>query len=409
MMATFRYKAFAPDGRALDGTIEAASRKAAIDELHRRRVFPFDVAEGGPVDTTPWWQREVFSGAGLPSSSLATLIRELATLIQADLPIDEALRILASQPMLGARTRNVVRELLAKIEAGAPLSEAMAAAGGSFPAHTWQIVKAGEASGTLAPALADLAQSLELTEKVHQQVRSATLYPLVLLAVAGVAIGLVLFVLIPALGPLFKGVGAELPLSLRVLDGVRSALVGEPVVTALIVAALVGGWLAVRRNRSWRLFRDGLVLRIPGLATLVTYRETGRLARTLATLLHSGVPLLDAMSVASGVVANSRFADALAAATERVRQGTGLAAALAEGGRIPETAIRLISVGERSGEIDAMAARVAEIYETAFQRNVERATSLLAPLLTVLIGGLVGTLILSVISATLSLNELAWR
>ncbi len=408
-MATFRYKAYAPDGRALAGTIEAANRKGAIDELHQRRVFPFDVVEGAVDDATRWWEREVFGGHGLPAGNLATLTRELATLIKAELPIDEALRILAGQPLLGNRTRTVVRGLLAKVEAGAPLSEAMAAATEAFPAHTWQIVRAGEASGTLGPALGDLAQSLELSEKVRQQVRSATLYPMVLLAAASVAMGLVLFILIPALGPLFKGVGAELPLSLRILDGIRSALTVEPILTGLVLTALAGGWFAVRRSQPWQYFRDGLVLRIPGLSSLITYRETGRLARTLATLLRSGVPLLDAMTVTSGVLANSRFASAVAAATERVRQGTGLAAALAEGGRIPETAVRLISVGERSGEIDAMAARVADIYEQAFQRNVERATALLAPLLTVLIGGLVGTLILSVISATLSLNELTWR
>lgn len=408
-MATFRYKAYGADGRAAAGTIEAASRQAAIDDLHRRNLFAFDIAEAAAVVETRWWERELFATTALPPADLAMLTRELATLVKAELPIDETLRILASQPLLKARTRAVVRGLLAKVEAGVPLSDAMAQADGAFPAHAWQIVKAGESSATLASALGDLAQGLELSEKVRQQVRSATLYPLVLLAVASVAIGLVLFILIPALGPLFKGVGAELPLSLRVLDGLRSAVTANPWVTAVVAAVLVGGWLAVRRGAAWRRMRDDLVLRIPGLATLVTYRETGRLARTLATLLKSGVPLLDAMAVAGGVMANRRYADAVAAATERVREGEGLAPSLAVSGRIPETALRLISVGERSGDIDAMAARVADIYEAAFQRNVERTTALLAPLLTVLIGGLVGTLILSVITATLSLNELSWR
>jgi general secretion pathway protein F len=408
-MPSYRYRAFAPDGRAVDGSVEAQSRQAAIELLHRRGQFPFDVVESAAAAGPRWWEREVFPRRALPASSLAILIRELATLVAAELPIDEALRILAGQPLLSARTRGLVRGLLARVTEGQSLSEAMAGADGAFPAFTWQIVKAGEASGTLGPALGDLALSLERAEKVREAVRAATLYPLVLLGVATAALTLILFVLIPALEPLFKGVGAELPLVLRLLDGGREAIVGHPL-TVLLLAVLAGiGITMLRRTPWWRGLCDGAALRLPGLGPLVAYRETGRFARTLATLLRSGVPLIDTLAVGAGVMANSRFAAAVEMARERVRQGSGLAAALAESGRFPETAVRLVSVGERSGELEAMAARVADIYEAAFARGVERMTTLLAPLLTMLIGGLVGGLILSVISATLGINELAWR
>ena len=408
-MPSYRYKAYAPDGRALDGAIEADSRQAAIEALHRRGQFAFDVTEGAAVSEIRWWEREVFATAALPPAQLAVLVRELATLTQAQLPIDETLRIVAGQPMLKPRARMVARGLLAKVTEGRALSEAMADADGTFPPFAWQIVRAGEASGTLGPALANLAHGLEEAGKTREKIRSATLYPLVLLAVALAALALILFVLIPALGPLFKGVGAELPLTLRVLDGVRVLLTASPLATWAVLAAAIAGLIAVRRSAWWRTWRDRLVLRVPGLATLVTYRETGRLARTLATLLASDVPLLDALGVSQGVMSNAHFADAVAAARERVRQGTSLGAALAETGRFPDTAMRLIAVGEKSSDIAPMAARVADIYETALQRAVDRATALLAPLLTIVIGGIVGTLILSVISATLSINELTWR
>jgi general secretion pathway protein F len=408
-MPSFRYKAYAPDGRALDGAIEAASRQAAIEALHRRGQFPFDVIEGAASAEQRWWEREVFAAPGLPHAQLALLVRELATLTQAELPIDESLRILAGQPLLKPRARAVVRGLLRRVTEGRALSEAMAAADGAFPSFAWQIVRAGEASNTLGPALGNLAHGLEEAQKTREKIRSATLYPLVLLAVAMAALALILFVLIPALGPLFKGVGAELPWTLRIMDRGRALLTASPLATLATLAAGVAGLLAGRRAPWWRKARGRLALRVPGVATLVMYHETARLARTLSTLLQSGVPLLDALDVTESTQSNTEFAAAVKSAKERVRGGTSLGAALADTGRFPEAAMRLITVGEKSSDIAPMAARVADIYEAALQRAVDRATALLAPLLTIVIGGIVGALILSVISATLSINDLTWR
>jgi general secretion pathway protein F len=412
-MPSFSYRAYDAKGALVNGVLSAESRDAALEALARRGVYPLDlgVGEVAPADETPWWQREVFSlsSGQLPPAELTIFTRELATLIKAELPTDEALRIVALQPTVGSRTRAAARAALGRVMEGKSLSEALALAGPAFPEIYWRTVAAGEASATLGTALEDLARYLERGGEIRAKLVSALIYPAILLAAAAVAVGVVMAVLLPTIAPLFKDAGKDPPAMIRLLLDTQSWLAANWVQAMAVLAAYLVGLLLILRNGAVRLSVDRAALRLPIAGTLIGARETARFTRTLATLMRSGVPMLEAMRVAGGVLGNRAFASAVREAADEVKEGSTLSAPLLKSGVFSELAMRLVSVGERTGQLETMLMRTAEIYEDSLQRQLLRLTGLVTPVLTIVIGVVVGGLILSVMGAIVSVNELAIR
>jgi general secretion pathway protein F len=403
----YGYRAYDSGGRLMQGEIMADSRELALEALHRRGAFPLEVAEGLASPAKPWWDREIVLFRHVPLGGLALFSRELATLVKADLPLDETLRIVALQPSLSTAMRRVTEGVLARVLEGQSLSQALSAADGAFPEFYWRLVRGGEASGTLGAVLEDVAAFLERAAEIRAKVLSALLYPAILLTAAGLAVLAIMAVLLPAIVPLLRDAGAPLPPIVRVLEAVREAVTGHwqawlggaAVAVALLAALIATGQLKSALSR--------LALRTPLIGGLVAKREVARFSRTLATLMKSGVPLLDAARIAGGVLVNVSYRSAIMAAAEEVRQGAALSRPLTASGLFPEVALRLIAVGEKTGQLDAMLLRVAEIFEAALQRQLDRITAMITPLLTLCIGALVGGLIVSVMSALLGINELA--
>ncbi len=404
----YGYRAYDASGKLVEGEIAADSREMALELLNRRGTYPLEVADGFAAPASkPWWDRDIVLFPRVPLSGLALFTRELAVLVKADLPLDETLRIVALQPSLPSGMRRVTEGVLARVLEGQSLSQALAAADGTFPEFYWRLVRGGEASGTLGAVLDDVAGFLERAAEMRAKVLSALLYPAILLTVAGLAVVAIMAVLLPAIVPLLRDAGAPLPLIVRVLEAVRQAFVanwplwlaGAAVTAVLAVALIATGQLKRTLSRA--------ALHIPVLRGLITQREVARFSRTLATLMKSGVPLLEATRIAGGVLVNSSYRAAIETVTEEVRQGASLTRPLTTGGLFPEVALRLIAVGEKTGQLETMLLRVADIFEAALQRRLDRITALITPLLTLLIGGLVGGLIVSVMSALLGINELA--
>ncbi len=404
----YGYRAYDAGGRLVEGEIAADSREMALDLLRRRGVYPLEIASGAaPGAATPWWNRDIVLVRRVPLSGLALFTRELAVLVKADLPLDETLRIVALQPSLSASMRRLTEGVLARVLEGQSLSQSLAAADGTFPEFYWRLVRGGEASGTLGAVLEDVAGFLERSAEMRARVLSALLYPAILMTVAGLAVAAIMAVLLPAIVPLLRDAGAPLPFIVRVLESIREAIAANwlsgavvaGVAAALIVALTVTGQLTRAMSR--------LALRIPLLRGLIIRREVARFARTLATLMKSGVPLLDATRIAGGVLANAQYRETIVGVAEAIRQGASLTRPLTESGLFPEVALRLIAVGEKTGQLETMLLRTADIFEAALQRQLDRMTALITPVLTLLIGGLVGGLIVSVMSALLGINELA--
>lgn len=409
-MPQFRFRAYDQHGALKDGAIEARSRERALEALHQRGQYPIDLAtlDGGSVASQPWWDREITLGDGsLPLPGLMLFTRELATLVKADLPIDDCLHIVSLQPLIPRRIKAATLGVLEGIRQGQSLSSALAARGSEFPEYYWRLVQAGEASGSVGGVLDDLSAFLERSNEVRSQVTSALLYPAVLLVAAGGALVVILTVLVPAVVPLFKDAGAPLPVTIRVLSDAQDFAARNWAIMLALPAAIIAAIPLALRQPALRLSIDRVLLKLPVAGGLIANRETARFARTLSTLSHNGVPMLDAVRISGSVLQNTAFARAVAAAGQGLQEGGQLSTPLVRSGLFSELSMRLVTVGEQTGQLEPMLMRVATIYEATLQRQLSRLLTLLTPILTLMIGGVIGGLILSVMSAILKVNELA--
>lgn len=405
-MPRFSYEAYDEKGSRSAGEINAETREAALQALFQQGRYPLQLVEGGRATPPAWWQREVLGPRRLGRSHLALLTRELATLVSADLPVDDVLRIIRLQPTMSARTCQVIGGVLDRVLDGSSLSEALRSQDGAFPEYYWRVIQAGEASGTLARSLKELAALLERTAEFRGRIAAALVYPALLLVMAAIALAVVLTVLVPTIAPMFSEAGREPPLAIRILSGIQQTLSDHWLPMAAIVVAVAGGLAALARNDRWALARDGWLLRLPVFGNLVRNGQVAIMARTLGTMIANGVPMLSALRVTGNALRNRAMAQVVLDCAEAMREGGSLVEALARSGRFPELAIRLISAGEQSAQLETMLTRLAEIYETTLQLQLQRTVALAAPVLTILIGLMVGGLLLAVMGAIVSVNEL---
>jgi general secretion pathway protein F len=407
-MPRYRYRAYDSAGALKSGEMDGASDSGVLDQLRAAGLLPVEAVEQrGGARQLRWWERDLFAGRALPPTSLALFTRELATLVEADVPLDEALRIVILQPMGGA-VRKVTEETLRHLLEGASLAEAMERQG-RFGEFYCSMVRAGEASGNLGEVLRQLAFFLERSVETRARIRSALIYPSVLILMAIGALVLIATVLLPTIVPIFKDAGAEPPFIIqRILDG-QAALSQHWMLVGVFLALAAVGVVALVQNPQARATWHRLVLHAPVLGELITMAETAKLARTLASLLGSGVPMLAALRIVENVAGNAGFASALGTAAEEVKEGRMLSQALRKGGVFPGLMLRLVAVGEETGRLEPMLRHVEKIFESQVQRRIEQMLTLLTPALTIVMGLIVGGLIMSVMSAILSINELAFK
>jgi len=408
-MPRFSYTAYDDSGARAAGVIDCETRESAIDSLFRQGRYPLDLVEGTRAPAPRWWERELFASRSLSRRGLALLTRELATLVKAELPVDEALRIAHLQPLMPSRARQTIATALSRVLEGASLSEALEALGGAFPAYYVHIVRAGEAAGTLGQTLDELAGFLERAAEFRSRIGSALLYPALLLVAAGGAVLVIMTVLIPTIAPLFRDAGVEPPFIIKFLLDVQETVAAHWLLAILAIVAVGGGLVTLARNERWRVWRDRRLLRVPVVCSLIQNGQTAIMTRTLGTLIRNGVPMLQALQIAGDVLSNRAMAVAVRNCAGEVKQGASLMSALSRSDVFPELALRLTGVGEQTGQLEVMLERVGSIYEQALQQQLGRLSNLLTPVLTIVIGVLVGGLLLSVMGAIGSVNELAVR
>ena len=408
-MARFTYRAYDRNGAATHGEVVSATRESALQIIHGRGELPIEIAEGGAAATTPWWQRDLFGARQLPLPQLATLTRELATLVKAEIPIDEALRIVGVQPLIGSRARRIADSLLAGVVEGRSLSEAMSAADGAFPGYVVRLVETGERSGQLGSVLDELATFLERAGEARTRIGSALIYPAILLVAAAVTLSIIVGILIPTMMPIYEEARTPPPAIVAFLAEAGAAVAAWWWLAASVSAATAVLLTLLSRRPEVRYALDVAALRTPVIGNLVIRRDTARLTRTLATLTRNGVPLVPALETSAGALGSEPLRRAVLAARDGIKEGGTLTVELAASGRIPDLAIRLIAAGEQSGQLDTMLVRVAEIYERSLESDLQRVSSLLTPVLTVVIGLVVGGLVVSVMGALSGINDLALR
>lgn len=405
-MAQFSYTAYEPSGRRVTGEIEAPSRTTALEVLASQGCYPSALDEPRTA-RAHWARRDLFGDRTLSVQNLGSLTRELASLLHAGLPVDECLRLIALQPMLPTKVQRTVRALEASVAAGQSLSASMAAQGAAFPEFYWRLVHASETSGALDTALEELATYLEATASMRSRLVSALIYPAILLVAAVIALGVVAGLLIPALAPLFEEARVPPPALISVIAAVEIFVRAYWAWFLLVGAGIaIAGVFLMASNAAKLAFHRGL-LRVPVVGSIIERRETGRLARTLGTLIKGGVPLVEATHIAASVMTNRAMADKIEAASQEIREGGILSEPLSRSGLFSQLFVRLVALGEQSGQLEAMLFRAANIYDGTLGLQLQRLIGLITPVVTVVIGGAVGVLILSVMSALMSINELA--
>ncbi len=405
-MTIFRYTAIAQGGERIAGTMDAATEADVIARLRRQgalpvRAEPADAARPGRLG----WLHLEFSRRGLGKQAVADLIRELATMLSAGQDLDRALRYM--QDTAPVRVRQVITGLRDAVRDGSPLSAALARFPDAFTQLQVALVRAGEAGGNLAPTLTRIADLLDRQRALTATVTSALIYPALLLVAMIGAVTLLLTEVLPQFVPMFEQSGAKLPASTQFLINLGACVqaYGLAALLGLVVAAPV---LRTALNRpAVRLVVDRLLLRIPLAGGLMREILAARFTRVLGTLLQNGVALLPALAIIRDAMGNRAAALAIDRASLQARGGAPLTPPLEAAGVFPPRTTHLLRLGEETAQLGSMALRAADIHEDRTRLATQRLLALLVPGLTILMGVAVGGIVASLMTAMLSLNDLA--
>jgi general secretion pathway protein F len=403
-VARFRFKAFAANGATESGEIDAGSIEDALDRLASRGLTPFEaVPLGAASSNRP--TLSLWSPRKTPLSFYGSFTRQMASLLEAEIPIDHALKFLANNSGKG-RMGPLAGKLHDRVANGVSLSAAIEAEAPDAPAYLANIVKAGEARGSLAVTFSELATFIEARVALADKLKASLTYPLILAAAAMVALGIIVTVLVPALLPLFEDAGAAPPFALTMLAWIATAISAHWLQLLALMFAVVTASKVALRSQRLRHALDGLRLKLPMLGEIHRKSSVALFAHTLGTLVRSGMALVPALEISSSVLTNRVLAASVRTAATRVQEGRRLSLALRETGAFPDLAVQLIALGEESGKLDQTLLRLARMFDDENGKSVETGMTLLGPLLTVVIGLGVGGLIVSVMRAMLSVNEL---
>lgn len=406
-MARYRYEAVDAAGEVVRDDIEAATTEAAVEQLRDQGLLPLAVSEAKGGLLRNGLSQPLFSKRqGLSRKTIMLLTQQLASLLAAGMPLDRALTILigVSEDERGQALLARVQE---KVRGGSTLADALESQG-AFSRFYLNMIRAGEAGGALETVLKRLTEFLERSQALRETVTSALIYPVILLSVAALSVIILLTFVVPQFQRLFADAGKALPLATQIViavgDGFRHYWWAGLIVIVLII-------MVVRQRLNQpeqRLRWDRWLLRLPLFGDLIAKVETARLSRTLGTLLGNGVSLLNALAIVRETLSNQLLADGLGEVVEHVKTGRGLAEPLAETGHFPKLAVQMIRVGEETGQLQEMLLQVADTYDSEVQTAVKRLLTLLEPALILILGVIIAGIIMSILVAILSLNQLAF-
>ncbi len=401
-MALYRYKAVATTGETIEGEMEAGSREEVIGKLQDAGNIPLDARESS--DAGGAGIAAMFRRAEMTPAEVTQFTQQLSTLLGAGQPLDRALQILIELPD-EERAKRLIERVRETVRGGAPLSQALEQQHGVFSRLYVNMVRAGEASGALQDTLKRLTEYLDRSRALRASVVNALIYPSIIIAAVVIALAILLIYVVPQFVPIFQDMGAELPLITKFVLAISNFMQGF---WWLLLAAAIGAafWFRAQfRDPDKRKVIEDRVLRMKLIGGLLLKLDTARLARTLGTLLHNGVPLLTALSISRNVLGNSVLADAVEVAEKDVKTGGGLAYALGQTKRWPRLALQMIAVGEESGELEAMLTRVADTFDIEVKNNVDRLLAALTPAVTIFLAVVIAFIMMAILLPILSLSS----
>ena len=408
-MPFYQYKAVSPAGEVQEGVLEASSTPAAIARLQEMGLIPIRATEAGggkagvPAAAA---RRPLFRRAGtVRQEDIGIVTRELATLLRAGLPLDRAFEILinlAPNPKVAellGRIRNDVR-------GGSPLSKALESQQGTFTRFYVNMIRAGEAGGSLPTVLTRLAEYMERAKALRDNIMASVTYPAFLAVVSVLAVVVLLGAVVPRFKPIFAGTGKAVPAMTQAVLFAGDAMRNYGWLILIVIAVL--GWLMARRMRDpeVRYRFDRRMVTWPVVGDLFAKVEMARFSRTLGTLLSNGVTLVAALNIVRETMSNTWLAEAVGNVARELKEGRGLGRPMMETGRFPMLAVHMIQVGEETGRLDDMLMQVAETYDHEVEVAIRKALALLQPVMIVVMAAVIGFIIIAILSAMLSVYDL---
>ena len=403
-MESYTYEATTKEGNVMKGTIQAVSERFAIDQIQDMGYFPLNVSRAGKekafdMDILPFLRSRV------TEKDIMTFTYQLGVLLDAGFTLDKALSVLLDLSEKKA-LKSLIKEILSHIKSGKSLSESLSKFPSVFPLFYVNMVKAGETGGFLEETISRMAVYLENSQALKEDIRSALIYPLVLSIVGGAAVVVLLTFVVPKFTMIFSDMGGALPLPTIILLAVSNGLRHYWWVVLLFVLGVFFYLRYYLKNESGRRWWDGLKFKLPLFGKLYKEAAVANFARTFGTLLKSGVPILNALQIVKGTLRSERLAEIISSVRDGVKKGRGISEPLKNSDIFPPIAVHMVIVGEETGRLDEMLFKIAERFDLEVRTTVKRLLSLLEPVLILSMGIVVGFIVIAMLMAIFSINEL---
>lgn len=404
-MTAFSYQAVTGDGDERSGLIEAPDQNAAVEKLQRQGLIPMSVERADSQKRSSLLALQLSWGKASQHSQMMSFTEDLSALLQAGIALDRALAIMLSVSREDS-PKKLIMAVQEGVRKGQSLSVALSAQPDTFSRFYINMVQAAEAAGDLGAGLSDLAVYLERSRELRERTLSALIYPMILLLVAAVSLLIILTYVVPQFEQLFSDMGQALPLATRIVISTARGITDYGLLF-LFVLVLLGLYLRyLLQQPEIRLRWDRRSLKLPLWGALSQKLEVARFSRSLGTLAKAGVPLLSALTIARETLLNRALTEVIEVATDRVKEGSTLAEPLAESELFPPLMLQMIQVGEETGQLDQMLLKVADVYDRQVGTSIQRMLTILEPALIVGLGVLIAGIIISILVAILSLNQL---
>jgi len=404
-MPVFAYRGLSSNGRSVSGVVDADSPRTARGKLRGMGVFPTDVTEEAaarPKSLREWLPA---FGRRIPQPDITLMTRQLSALLGAGVQLVDALGILADQSGRSAMQK-MLSQVRERVREGTSLADAFAAQAGVFSELYISMVRAGEQAAALETVLDRLADYAESQAEFVSKVKGALTYPAIMMLVGTAIMGFLVTYVVPQVAVIFQENKASLPLATQFLILLSGILTGYWWLLALIAAGLVGVIVWAFTNPKGRRFYDTWILRVPYVGQTIMRTICARFARTLGTLLSSGVQLLPALDAVKLVITNGLMRDAVETSRNEIREGHGMGQTLAASKLFPPLLIEMIRVGERTGELERLLDRAADAYEREVAASLSQMTTLLEPVMTIVMAGVILFMMMAVLMPIFQLNQL---
>ncbi len=403
-METYHYEATTRQGDIVTGTIEGVNERSAVNRIQDMGYFPLKVIRAAEQEGT---LSRLFSSlqGRVREKDIMAFTYQLGVLLDSGFTLERSLSILADLAEK-KKMKELMREIISKVRSGKSFSEALSRFPSAFPPFYVNMVKAGEAGGFLESVISRLAIYLENSQAIKEDVRSALIYPLVLLVFGGAAVVVLLTFVVPRFEQIFADMGDTLPISTVVLLAISNGLVKYWWIIMLVFG---GAFISARqyfKSESGRRTWDRYKFRLPVFGKLYREAAVSRFARTLGTLLESGVPILNAFHIVKGTLGSEKISDIIASVREATRKGKGIAESLKKSDIFPPIAVHMVTVGEETGKLDEMLIKIADRFDIEVKTTVKRLLALLEPAMILFMAVMVGFIVISMLMAIFSISEL---